>query len=118
VDLAGGCEWVVEAHGCDPGALQDVERLSRLFEQVIADLGLHPLSAAQWHKFDGDGGVTGLTMLSESHIACHTFPEYRSLCLNLFCCRPKPEWNFDAGLRLQFHAMSVRVRRIERPYYE
>ena len=118
MDLTGGCEWVVEAHGCDPDALQDVGLLSKLFDQVIADLRLHPLSAAQWHRFDGGGGVTGLTMLRESHIACHTFPEYRSLCLNLFCCRPKPEWEFEAKLREQFQASSVRVRRIERPYYE
>lgn len=119
MDLTGGCEWVVEAHGCNPCALRDLALLSSLFEQVIADLHLHALSAAQWHKFDeGGGGVTGFTMLSESHIACHTFPEYRSLCLNLFCCRPKPEWDFEEKLRQQFQAASVRVRRIERPYYE
>ena len=119
VDLTGGCEWVVEAHGCDPVALQDVALLSHLFEQVIDDLRLHPLTDPQWHRFeDGGGGVTGLTMLRESHIACHTFPEYRSLCLNLFCCRPKPEWDFESRLREQFQATSVRVRRIERPYYE
>jgi S-adenosylmethionine decarboxylase len=113
----GGCEWVVEAHGCDAVALQDLSKLQHLFERVIREMSLHPLSESAWHKFPGAGGVTGLTMLSESHLACHTFPEYRSLCLNLFCCRPRPEWDFASALEQEFSASAVHVRRIERPYY-
>lgn len=114
--LTGGCEWVVEAYGCDPGALQDVTRLRTLFDAIIGGMALHPIAEPAWHKFPGEGGVTGFTMLSESHIACHTFPEYRSLCLNLFCCRPRPEWQFEAYLKAAFGAGSVQVRRIDRPY--
>jgi len=107
---------VVEAHGCDACALQDPIKLDALFGRLIREMALHPLSDAQWHKFPGAGGVTGMVMLSESHLACHTFPEYRSLCLNLFCCRPRPEWDFEQHLREEFGATAVRVRRIERPY--
>jgi S-adenosylmethionine decarboxylase len=34
--------------------------------------------------------VTGVWLLSESHLAIHSFPEFRSACLNLFCCRERP----------------------------
>ena len=111
-----GCEWVVEAHGCAPETLADTGRLQEFFSRLIDGMRLHPVSPSQWHQFPGSGGITGLTLLSESHIACHTFPEFGSLCLNVFCCRPRPEWDFESCLREQFGATAVTVRRIERPY--
>jgi S-adenosylmethionine decarboxylase len=89
--------------------------LRALFERLIQEMGLHPIGETMWHQFSG-GGITGLALLQESHIACHTFPEHRSLCLNVFCCRPRPDWDFDACLRREFGAKSVEVRRLDRPY--
>jgi S-adenosylmethionine decarboxylase len=111
-----GCEWIVEAHGCDAAALSDLDRLKRFFERLIGGMQLHPVGDAQWHQFPQTGGVTGLSLLKESHIACHTFPEFGSLCLNVFCCRPRPEWDFEPELAREFGADAVCVRRVERPY--
>ncbi len=111
-----GCEWVVEAYGCDAAALADRPTLERLFDRLIAGLGLHPVAPPVWHCFPAPGGITGLCMLAESHLACHTFPEHGLVCLNVFCCRPRPEWNFAAELAEAVGATRVRVRRLERPY--
>jgi S-adenosylmethionine decarboxylase len=111
-----GREWIVEAYGCDTGALCDSDALRLLFDRLIEEMGLHPVADAAWHRFPGAGGVTGVALLSESHIACHTFPEYGSLCLNVFCCRARPDWDFERYLTREFGAASVKVRRIERPY--
>jgi S-adenosylmethionine decarboxylase len=111
-----GEEWVVEAHGADPVSLADLEKLRHMLDRMIAELDLHPVSEPVWHRFPGTGGITGVCLLSESHFACHTFPEYGALCLNLFCCRPRPDWDFESYLRREFTTQSVRVRRIERPY--
>jgi S-adenosylmethionine decarboxylase len=110
-----GCEWIVEAHACDPAALSDGRALRGLFTRLIDEMSLHLVSDPQWHLFPG-GGITGLALLQESHIACHTFPEHRSLCLNVFCCRPRPDWDFETYLRREFGAVSVEVRRLNRPY--
>ena len=111
-----GIEWIVEAHGCAPESLADLSVLSSLFRRIISDLKLRPVGDAQWHQFPQTGGITGLCLLSESHLACHTFPEFGSLCLNLFCCVPRAEWDFDGNLKEVFSAAEVSVRSVLRPY--
>jgi S-adenosylmethionine decarboxylase len=90
--------------------------LASLFAALIEDLDLHPIGETVWHQFPGNGGITGLCLLSESHLAIHTFPEHQSLCLNLFCCRPRPDWDFESELQIRLGAEHVTTRRILRPY--
>jgi len=111
-----GREWIVDAYGCTPESLREREKLEKLFNTLVSTLALHPVKPADWHVFPEPGGLTGMLMLEESHLACHTFPEHGSLCLNLFCCKPRPEFNFVFYLAREFGAESVRVRRTERPY--
>jgi S-adenosylmethionine decarboxylase len=111
-----GIEWVVEAFGCSSQSLRDLAVLQNFFSSIIREMKLRPVGEAQWHQFPGTGGITGLCLLAESHLACHTFPEHGSLCLNLFCCVPRAEWDFETVLRQLFDAQSVSVRRLQRPY--
>jgi S-adenosylmethionine decarboxylase len=111
-----GIEWVVEAFGCSSQSLCDPAVLYDLFASVIREMKLRPVGETQWHQFPGTGGITGLCLLAESHLACHTFPEHGSLCLNLFCCVPRTEWDFETVLRQLFDARSVTIRRLQRPY--
>lgn len=112
-----GLEWVVEAWGCSAASLRDQGVLQALFVSLIEDLRLRPVGPPIWHKFGG-GGVTGLCLLSESHLTCHTFPEHASLCLNLFCCVPRVEWRFERELQQRFGAKRVQVRCLFRSYAE
>jgi S-adenosylmethionine decarboxylase len=115
-----GCEWVIEAHGCNPASLSHLDSLQALFELLVGGMDLHPVQPAVWHQFPPSpstlGGITGLLLLSESHLTCHTFPEFSSICLNVFCCRPRPEYDFKTALEQILGADSVMVRKLERPY--
>jgi len=82
-----GIEWLVEAFGCVESRLRDPAPLADLFAEIVAEMGLKPLGEPVWHRFPSPGGVTGVWLLSESHLTVHSFPEFGSLCLNVFCCR-------------------------------
>src|SRR5690349_17775125 len=109
-----GSEWLIDASGCDPRLLADLPTMRALCERVLVELGLHVVGQPQWYQFPSPGGVTGLYLLSESHLACHTFPEHGIATLNLYCCRPRREWDWSAQLRIALAAEQVCVRRSTR----
>jgi len=115
VDLVPpGTEWVVDAHGCDPDRLRSREVLESVFRRVVEDLGLRAAGDPVWRMFPGEGGITGLLLLTESHLACHTFPERGFAAFNLYCCRPRADWPWPDRLREILSARDVSVRRLAR----
>ena len=109
-----GTEWLIDASGCDPAALADINRLQTVFDRIIGDLDLHVLGEIAWHKFASPGGVTGFALLSESHLACHTYPEFRAATFNLYCCRDRTTWPWEQMLKEMLGAADVNVRTFER----
>jgi len=109
-----GTEWLVEALDANENALRDVETLRGVFARIIADLNLKTLDKGFWHQFEGEQGVTGLVALTESHLACHTYPEYKTATFNLYCCRDRPAWDWKTNLKEMLGANEVRVTKIER----
>ncbi len=114
VDVQTGSEWLVDASGCDARRLGDVDSLKKLFAAVVHDLGLHPVGEAQWKKFPPPGGVTGMMLLRESHLAIHTFPEHGFAAVNLYCCKPRERWNWEEKLPGLLGAKGVFVRHLPR----
>jgi S-adenosylmethionine decarboxylase len=108
-----GTEWLIEATGCQTALLRDEALVRLLMDDIVTDLGLITLGSV-WHKFEGEGGVTGLIALTESHLACHTYPEYGTATFNLYCCRARPEWNWEESLKSMLDAADVQVTKIER----
>ena len=105
-----GTEWLVDAEGCSGELLRDVDVVRGVCEAVIADLALRVVGEPMWHQFPQPGGVTGLYLLSESHLTCHTFPETGIATFNLYCCRPRPAFAWEARLQALLGASRVIVR--------
>ena len=74
---------------CDPSLFINADVLAKLCRDHTADSGL-TLVAEKWHTFpdyEGEpGGVTGMLLLAESHLAVHTWPERNSVTLDVYVC--------------------------------
>ena len=109
-----GIEWLVDAEGCSEELLRDLGTVKRVCDKIIADLELRVVSQPMWHQFPMPGGVTGLLLLTESHLACHTYPELGTATFNLYCCRKRSEWEWQANLLEMLGATRVTVRKVIR----
>jgi S-adenosylmethionine decarboxylase len=118
--LEEGTEWLVDAAGCDARRLSDLRHLQHVCAALIDALSLRVFGEPHWHQFPSlnggaePGGVTGLYLLSESHLTCHTFPERGSATFNLYCCRRRPAWDWEEFLTEQLGATRVVARCIAR----
>ena len=105
-----GTEWLVDAEGCSAELLRDVDAIRRICEQIISELELRVVGQGVWHKFPHPGGVTGMFLLTESHLACHTYPELGVATFNLYCCRNRPRWDWEKKLSDALSASIVTVQ--------
>lgn len=105
-----GTEWIVDAEGCRAGDLRSVGKLDAVFKRIISELGLHAAGPTQWHQFPGPAGITGLQLLTESHLTCHTYPEHGTATFNLYCCRERPTWPWAERLAEMLGATRVHVQ--------
>ena len=109
-----GIEWVIDAEGCDAASLRDEPRVEQFLDGIVRILALTLAKPRVLHRFGGEAGITALFLLSESHLAIHTFPEHRALTLNLYCCKARPAFDWEVALREAFGATSVVVRELTR----
>jgi S-adenosylmethionine decarboxylase len=90
--MSVGTEWLVDARGCRAESLRDLAVVRALLESILARLDLRVIGEGAWHKFGGEGGITGLYLLTESHLSVHTYPEHGIATFNLYCCHPRPDF--------------------------
>lgn len=111
-----GTEWIVDAIGCDAALLADLFAIRAVCDDVVERLSLHVVGQPLWHQFPTPGGVTGLYLLSESHLACHTFPEHGLATFNLYCCRRRANCDWPRLLHDGLGASDIRVREVARGF--
>lgn len=112
--LSVGQEWLVDASGCPAWRLTDRAVLAGLFEALIVELKLHVVGTPQWHVFPPPSGITGLALLSESHLAIHTFPEHGYAALSVYSCRPRAQPALEALVKQHLQATSLTLRTLAR----
>jgi S-adenosylmethionine decarboxylase len=93
--------------------LDDLKHIERTLKRCVEVAGA-TLLHIHLHHFTPNGGVSGVAVLSESHISIHSWPEADYAALDVFMCgEAKPHLCVDI-LRDAFQARDVRVKEHQR----
>ncbi|RLE62843.1 MAG: adenosylmethionine decarboxylase [Thermoprotei archaeon] len=86
-----GYHYVIEASGCDPEILTDASALKKILLEA-AKVGEMDVRSTYFYKFTPQG-VSGMVIVSESHISIHTWPEKGYAAIDVYTCdtNSKPE---------------------------
>jgi S-adenosylmethionine decarboxylase len=79
-----GHHYIVEASGCDPKIIKSVDKVQQILVKAaeIAEAQVWSISV---NRFPPQG-VSGVIVISESHISTHTWPEYGYVALDFYTC--------------------------------
>ncbi|MEW6545814.1 MAG: adenosylmethionine decarboxylase [Bacillota bacterium] len=79
-----GRHVLAEVYGCDPNVLDDVQAVERILVRAAQEAGAE-IRETVFHKFSPQG-VSGVVVISESHLAVHTWPELGYAAVDVFTC--------------------------------
>lgn len=85
-----GLHLTADLRGVDPALdlMTDPACLAGACRAAVGAAGLQGV-AELMHRFgpaDGQGGITGVVLLAESHVAVHTWPELGAVTLDVYVC--------------------------------
>lgn len=75
---------IMELWDCETDILNDRNSVERLMVNAALEAGAEVREVA-FHKF-APQGVSGVVVISESHLAIHTFPEHGYASIDVFTC--------------------------------
>ncbi len=79
-----GRHILVEYYDCDPAALNDAALIRNAMEEAARKAGATVISS-HVHRFSPQG-VSGVTIIAESHLTIHTWPEKGYAAVDIFTC--------------------------------
>jgi S-adenosylmethionine decarboxylase len=85
-----GYHYIIDAVLLEPKILTSRNKLYELFKVALSESNFTVINFLDY-KFNSDGqGVTGIFLLSESHLSYHTYPEDSYLSIDIYTCGSDP----------------------------
>jgi len=112
-----GRHILAELYGCDPEILNNRELIEKIMVKAALEAGAEVREVA-FHKFSPQG-VSGVVVISESHLAIHTWPELGYAAVDVFTCgnRVNP-WDACNYLTEYFKAKYMTATEVKRGVFE
>lgn len=79
-----GRHVLAEFYNCDSNILNNAKLIEDFMHEAAIECGA-TVVAKNFHMFS-PYGVSGVVIISESHLAIHTWPEYEYAAVDLFTC--------------------------------
>ncbi len=79
-----GRHILAEIYDCDPNILNNRNLVEKILVEAALETGAEVREVA-FHKFSPQG-VSGVVVISESHLAIHTWPELGYAAVDVFTC--------------------------------
>ncbi|MGB9867247.1 MAG: adenosylmethionine decarboxylase [Bacillota bacterium] len=79
-----GRHVLAEVYGCRTSVIDSVQSVQEIMVDAALAAGADIREVA-FHKFSPQG-VSGVVVISESHLAVHTWPEYGYAAVDVFTC--------------------------------
>lgn len=108
-----GRHVLAEIYGCDFETLNDIGKVEKIMVDAALEAGAEIREVA-FHKFSPQG-VSGVVVISESHLAIHTWPELGYAAVDVFTCGDKVNpWDACNYLTEEFRAKHLTAKEIKR----
>lgn len=108
-----GRHVLAEVHGCRFEILNDIKKVQDIMVNAALEAGAE-IRELVFHKFSPQG-VSGVVVISESHLAIHTWPELGFAAVDVFTCGEKVNpWDACNYLAERFGAEYVNASEVKR----
>jgi len=112
-----GRHILAEFYGCPEAILGDLEQIKQSMKAAALEAGAE-VRETVFHQFSPQG-VSGVVVISESHLAIHTWPEFGYAAVDVFTCgQTVNPWVSCDYLKQAFSAQNMSAREIKRGIFD
>ncbi|MGI6357269.1 MAG: adenosylmethionine decarboxylase [Bacillota bacterium] len=112
-----GRHILAEVYGCPADILNDVKKIEEVLVNAALEAGAE-IREVVFHKFSPQG-VSGVVVISESHLAIHTWPELGYAALDVFTCGDRVDpWDAVNYITRHFEAQNMTATEVDRGILE
>ena len=111
-----GRHVLAEVYGCRFEVLNDIKKVQDIMVNAALEAGAE-VREMVFHKFSPQG-VSGVVVISESHLAIHTWPELGYAAVDVFTCGEKVNpWDACNYMAEKFGAEDVELPKLKGDIY-